>query len=847
MESSPLTFFDEIWQKALDEQVNTETVGQAATSDIIRVQVNEKTIRLGKLLALLPISKYGQNAGPFWLSIDVAAFLAVIDFNRRSSAFSNSISELTQDCDLFLTIDFRDPEFNAIIAARECQEAFLYSKEQTNEKRPFAVVGPVRSEVSALVATLGGAATRRETPDASSRFVGSEGIPNISPASRSSQLENTEQYPLFGRPIPTNAGDARALCLYLQSINVRQLAVLHVNDNYGVEFLVDVQREAESFGISIFDSGYKDGLDEELNNAIAQLKTSGCTYFFGIFSAGGWEPIVIRLYEEGLIGRPQNVWLFGETVIDIFQKRLMLKNKREMDIAQALNGTGIVLVNTPDRELGIFQQLLEDFEANTGLVEQYLSHHRRGILAGRNVSTFRNDFAPTPTIYSMMTYDAVMALGIGGCQAKADLFTGPELFESFKQVEFDGATGRVSFDKKTGKRNPETVRHQIYNFITVLADEAGKVATVVPFKSQLITVGNRSIESTRPFVFNGGNTTPPLGQPLPNEYLNLVSNRVRSICWAASGTVLLFSFYCTLWTIMRRKTPVVRSSQPIFLVILCAGTFIMGCSIIPGTFQEPISESMLDIACMLDIYLFSVGFSTTFAALFSKTWRIYMVYKHSKKFHRVTIRPIDVFLPFAILVGLNLVVLVTWTLVAPLHWERVIVEEDMFGQPIESRGTCLTQIQNGSTETIFLSLLGLVNLSALLLSIYQSYRARKLPSEYNEAFYLLMTNLAILEGLVLGVPILFVAGNDPASFMLIRSLLVCIICLAVLLPMFLPKFTKTEDERARRSVASRFNAAPDESTTFTNRNAVPEQRRRSSLFKAKPILVKVVAPSQMTW
>jgi hypothetical protein len=157
----------------------------------------------------------------------------------------------------------------------------------------------------------------------------------------------------------------------------------------------------------------------------------------------------------------------------------------------------------------------------------------------------------------------------------------------------------------------------------------------------------------------------------------------------------------------------------------------------------------------------------------------------------------------------------------------------MFGQPVQSRGTCLTDVQNNSTETIFLSLLGLVNLSALLLSIYQSYRARKLPSEYNEAFYLLMTNLAILEGLVLGVPILFLAGNDPAAFMLIRSLLVCIICLAVLLPMFLPKFTKTEDERARRSVASRFNAAPDASTSFTNRSAVLE-RRRSSFFKARP-------------
>jgi hypothetical protein len=266
----------------------------------------------------------------------------------------------------------------------------------------------------------------------------------------------------------------------------------------------------------------------------------------------------------------------------------------------------------------------------------------------------------------------------------------------------------------------------------------------------------------------------------------------------------------------------------------------MGCSIIPVTFQEPISQSFLDVACMLDIYLLALGFSTTFAALFSKTWRINIVYKHSKRFQRVAIRPRDVLLPFATLIGLNLAILVTWTLVAPLKWERVIVEEDVFGQPIESRGTCLASIQQGSTETIFLSLLGLVNLSALLVSIYQSYRNRNLPSEFNEAFYLLMTNLAILEGMVVGAPILFLAEKDPASSMLIRSLLVCIICLAVLLPMFLPKFTKTEDEKAKRSVSTRFNAAPDLSAPFTNRNAELQQRRRSSFFKARPILLKEV-------
>jgi hypothetical protein len=123
------------------------------------------------------------------------------------------------------------------------------------------------------------------------------------------------------------------------------------------------------------------------------------------------------------------------------------------------------------------------------------------------------------------------------------------------------------------------------------------------------------------------------------------------------------------------------------------------------------------------------------------------------------------------------------------------VEEDMFGQPLESRGTCLRAVKSReNTETTFLCLLIAVNTMALLSSNYQSYRARKLPGEFNETVYLAMTNLVLLEGMVLGAPILFVVGDDPASFMLIRSLLVSIICLAVLVPMFVPKFNRAKEE-----------------------------------------------------
>jgi hypothetical protein len=422
-------------------------------------------------------------------------------------------------------------------------------------------------------------------------------------------------------------------------------------------------------------------------------------------------------------------------------------------------------------------------------VEYYLSKHLSGPLVGMDPILFLDTFAPAPSIFAMMAYDAVMALGIGACEIESDFFTCPELFESFKKVDFRGATERVLFNTTTGTRDQNYLTYQIYNFIAEA--DAGEIVTITPYKSQLITLQNESIEVLREFVFFGGNTTPPLGQPLHKEDLNLVSDGVRSICWVLSGALILLSSHCIVFTYRRRNTPTVRASQPIFLVILCAGTLIMACSIIPITLQEPVSKRVLDVACMLHIYLLSIGFSMTFAALFFQdSADQYCAYECE------IVSPCDNPSERCLAAVCHL---------DGSEYDNYSHMDDCcstaMGARNFGRGYVWDAVNNHeSAETTFLCLLGTVNVTALLFSNYQNYHARSLPNEFNETFYLAMTNLIILEGLVIGAPILFVVGDDPAAFMLIRSLLVTIICLAVLVPMFLPKSETYAPPRRRNAI-----------------------------------------------
>jgi hypothetical protein len=51
-----------------------------------------------------------------------------------------------------------------------------------------------------------------------------------------------------------------------------------------------------------------------------------------------------------------------------------------------------------------------------------------------------------------------------------------------------------------------------------------------------------------------------------------------------------------------------------------------------------------------------------------------------------------------------------------------------------------------------------------------------------------MAMISLTETCIIGVPILFVVGDDPTSNFLMISSLVNIACLSILLPIFLPKF-----------------------------------------------------------
>jgi len=161
--------------------------------------------------------------------------------------------------------------------------------------------------------------------------------------------------------------------------------------------------------------------------------------------------------------------------------------------------------------------------------------------------------------------------------------------------------------------------------------------------------------------------------------------------------------------------------------------------------------------------------------------------------HQVQVKVKDVIWPFVLLFVVNFALLLSWTLVEPLEWSRIEVENfDMFGRSVESFGSCFVYVA-GHTATQdrarigFLIALGLFNLGAVILANYESYRTRHLPSDFNESFYLALSMVSILEGFLIGVPILFLGYKTPTVFFVVASLFISFLCLGILLPTFVSK------------------------------------------------------------
>jgi hypothetical protein len=256
---------------------------------------------------------------------------------------------------------------------------------------------------------------------------------------------------------------------------------------------------------------------------------------------------------------------------------------------------------------------------------------------------------------------------------------------------------------------------------------------------------------------------------------------IRGYGIVLSCIIMACSICFAAWTVRYRTSRLVMASQPYFLVMLCFGTAVLGSAIIPlGMDDGAVSETAATRACRSIPWLLSMGWSIVFATLFSKIWRVNIVYRNSMALRRLKVTERDVLLPFAVICSCNLILLSTLAVIDPLYWERSNLSDT------ESIGSCMTRGSSVAQKTLW-SLLGVLNGIALVLANVEAYRARRIATEYGESRYIGMIMASILQVVVVGAPLLFLVNNNPTANYFIRCSIIFVLCMSILLTLFIPK------------------------------------------------------------
>jgi len=220
-------------------------------------------------------------------------------------------------------------------------------------------------------------------------------------------------------------------------------------------------------------------------------------------------------------------------------------------------------------------------------------------------------------------------------------------------------------------------------------------------------------------------------------------------------------------------------------------------AIIPLSIDDALaSRQGCKVACMAAPWLFFFGFAFTFAALFSKTWRVNKLF-HSASIRRMKVTAFDVMMPLFALLFVNVTVLSLWSGLSPLEYIREVSRLNEFGQVLETKGQCYSE---GSIP--YVATLITVNLGALGVAAYQAYCARDIAVEFAESAYIGRAIALFLLACLYGIPVLAITWKEPTARYFVMMAVIFVCSMSVLLCIFVPKvlYRRRADQKIRGGV-----------------------------------------------
>lgn len=249
---------------------------------------------------------------------------------------------------------------------------------------------------------------------------------------------------------------------------------------------------------------------------------------------------------------------------------------------------------------------------------------------------------------------------------------------------------------------------------------------------------------------------------------NMIPPILIKACYGLACINLALVAVCAAWVFKNRQRSHIRMAQPMFLAMILIGCVISTSSVFAMA-QQDSGDGPVPI-CAAIPWLYSIGFSLTFGAMYARIRRIYRVLQQSIDLKRVTISARETLLTAMLVFGIDVIILTVWTIADPLKWQRTVTTTDVFGAPLESEGYC-----NSSHWEVFSGLIALFHFILMVVALYRCYKARKIPERVSNGKYVAIAMFCNFQIFLVGIPVLVMlgSGNPQASFF-VKSAAICV-------------------------------------------------------------------------
>ncbi|CAB9505261.1 acid type B receptor subunit 2 [Seminavis robusta] len=731
---------------------------------------------------------------------------------------------MTRDCpNLKFTVEFANIQTLTDVALNT---AIQQTDRTVNEKRPCAFIGPIRSALALPT----------------SMITGLRGYPQLSGSTTSKALDDPSAHPLFARTLGSDDLNAAPLLKFLRDdLNVKNLAVLHLNEPYGTSYVEALKQavaeEFSDFSLATISMPYRQLDKQTIAEAVRSLKLTRYRYFY-VIVFDVWDEVMTEAYQQGIAGNKDYTWLFSDTVGP--WQLLTQKFKRGSILHKVYQGIGVVAFTAGPAAEGFGASVTEsqgqaDFDFLLKLAPYGLS----GVM-NQDQATLQQVLSA----YAPFFYDATIALGLSACRALnstgsaatgdgVPTLNGTHHYQTMVQHEFVGATGLVQFDKETGTRT-----NTISDLVNYFEDEEASTESLVQLKSvRTHRYEDGGWVKLHDFTFQSGSLTSPPDLPPLDVDNNQLSRptKITSFIMCAFAIILAIAF--AGWTQWHRKSRVVLASQPFFLFVICAGAIVFASVIIPGLVDESwASWNGCQVACNMTPWLLCMGFSLLFGALFTKTRRANMILNNPTPMKRIKVTVADVLKPLIALLSANILVLSLMTALDPLEWTVVVTKTDTLrGVPSETYGTCTIQ----SSQIPYIVTLAVINFCIFAVAIFQAWRARNISTEFAESKFVFKSLITTIAVVFSCGPVMILASDDPNATIFVRSAIVFITSTNTLLWIFVPKIMFVRKKRSSSSVRVSGLVPPPAGEVIADTTSGTEDGREGEL------ILSVLSPTEL--